>query len=69
MMADLVSRGARLAAQRQRQRIDRVAAELRKVFSDAAVVIDEAHVLVRGKGLIKRWLVDPNLRFLQWFAR
>lgn len=69
MMSDLVQRGVRLAAQRQRQRVDRIAAELRTMFGNAAIEVEEARVLVRGRGLIKRWLVDPNLRFLQWFSR
>ena len=39
------------------------------MFGDAAVEVEEARLLVRGKGLIKRWLIDPHLRFLQRFAR
>lgn len=69
MMANLVARGARLAERGQRQRIDRIAGELRKVFGDGAVQVEDTRVLVRGTGLIKRWLIDPNLRFLQRFAR
>ena len=69
MMAGLVTRGARLAARRQQQRVDRIARELRAMFGDAAVEVEEARLLVRGKELIKRWLIDPHLRFLGGLSR
>ena len=39
------------------------------MFGDAAVEVEEARLLVRGKGLIKRWLIDPHLRFLGGLSR
>jgi hypothetical protein len=44
--------------------VQRVAQQLRTIFGSAAVDVQEARVLVRGKGMIKRWLIDPSLRFL-----
>jgi hypothetical protein len=34
------------------------------MFGSGAIEVEEARVLVRGKGMIKRWLIDPSLRFL-----
>ena len=64
MMSDLVHRGEALARERQQQRLEAVAQELRSVFGAAAVQVEEAEVLVSGRGLVKRWLLDPSLRFL-----
>ena len=63
MMDRLVTRGERLARNAQRQMVHSVAERLRAMFGGAAVV-EEARVLVRGRGMIKRWLIDPSLRFL-----
>jgi hypothetical protein len=64
MMNDLVQRGEELARQKQQERLEAVAQQLRAVFGAAAVQVDEAEVLVSGRGLVKRWLLDPSLRFL-----
>jgi hypothetical protein len=64
MMNDLVQRGEELARQKQQERLEAVAPQLRAVFGAAAVQVDEAEVLVSGRGLVKRWLLDPSLRFL-----
>jgi hypothetical protein len=60
----LLQRGEDLARQQQQQRVEAVAQQLRAVFGSAAVQVDEAEVLVSGHGLVKRWLIDPSLRFL-----
>jgi hypothetical protein len=64
MMDRLVTRGERLARNAQRQMVHSVAERLRAMFGGAAVEVEEARVLVRGRGMIKRWLIDPSLRFL-----
>ena len=64
MMAELMRRGEEIARVRQRETVSRVAGRLQALLGDAAVEIEDARVLVRGRGLIKRWLVDPALRFL-----
>ena len=64
MMSELLSRGERLAREAQRRKVAEVAAQLRTVLGTAAIEVEEARVLVRGRGIIKRWLIDPSLRFL-----
>jgi hypothetical protein len=64
MMERLTGRGDELARKAQGQAVQRVAQQLRTIFGSAAVDVQEARVLVRGKGMIKRWLIDPSLRFL-----
>lgn len=64
MMGGLLSRGERLAQEARRRKTAELATTLRGIFGSAAVEIEEARVLVRGRGIIKRWLIDPSLRFL-----
>ena len=64
MMERLAARGGQLARSAQEQRVQEVAQQLRTIFGSAAVEVQEARVLVRGRGMIKRWLIDPSLRFL-----
>jgi len=63
-MAALIRRAEELALARQRAKVQAVAEKLKALLGDAAVEVDEALVLVRGRGIIKRWLIDPSLRFL-----
>ena len=63
-MDELISRGNRLAGDVQRRKLQSVAAQLRDIFGSAAVAVEEARVLVRGRGIVKKWLIDPSLRFL-----
>jgi len=64
MMDRLIARGEQLASQAQARQVQRVAAQLRTLFGSAAVDVEDARVLVTGRGIIKRWLIDPSLRFL-----
>lgn len=64
MMARLAARGAQLAKARQRAQVQRIAALLARNVAGAKVTAEETRVLLVGKGLIKRWLIDPQLRFL-----
>jgi hypothetical protein len=64
MMTNLVKRGEQIASGQQRRTVQAVAQRLRAIFGSAAVEIEEARVVVRGRGLVKRWLVDPSLRFV-----
>jgi hypothetical protein len=65
IMTNLMRRGETLARDAQRRKLESVAAELRAMFGTGAIEVEEARVLVRGRGMIKRWLIDPNLRFLK----
>ena len=64
MMEKLTALGGDLARKARRQQVERVAGELRDLFGSAAIQIEDAVVQVRGKGIIKRWLIDPGLRFV-----
>lgn len=64
MMDNLLRRGEELASAAQKRKLDEIAQELRAMFGSAAIDVQEAAVLVRRRGLVKRWLVDPGLRFL-----
>lgn len=64
MMSELIKRGEVLARESQRRRVRELAERMRGMFGSAAVEVEEARVLVRGGGMVKRWLIDPSLRFL-----
>lgn len=64
MMERLTSRGERLAREAQRRQVDRVAQRLRGLFGSEAVAAEDGRVVVRGRGVMKRWLTDPAVRFL-----
>jgi hypothetical protein len=63
-MDRLMRRGAEIARAAQQRRVHLVAGQLRAILGSGAVEVEEARVLVRGRGMIKRWLIDPSLRFL-----
>lgn len=64
MMEKLVKRADELARAGQRQKVQAVAEQLKGMLAGASVEVEEARVLVSGRGIIKRWLIDPSLRFL-----
>jgi hypothetical protein len=64
MMEALQSRGEQLAQEQQQRKVADVATQLRAIFGSGAVQVEEARILVSGSGIIKRWLIDPSLRFL-----
>lgn len=63
MMEKLTARADEIARKAQEQQVERAAQQLRTIFGSAAVDVQETRVLVRGRGMIKRWLIDPGLRF------
>ncbi len=64
MMEWMIARTEDSARRAQARQIARVADRLRALFGEAAVSVADARVMVRGRGLIQRWLNDPGLRFL-----
>jgi hypothetical protein len=64
MMERMIARAEQLAHGAQQRRLQQVATQLRAMFSSTAIEVEEARVLVRGRGIVKRWLIDPSLRFL-----
>lgn len=67
MMSELLKRGEAFAREGQRRKVGSIAAELRALFGAAAVEVEEARVTVSGRGLMRRWLIEPSLRFLGGF--
>jgi hypothetical protein len=65
MMRNLAGRGEELARGAQRRKVAEIARRLASMFGSGAIEVEEARVLVRGKGLARRWLIDPRLRFLK----
>ena len=63
MMEKLVARGEELVRRAQARQAERLAQQLRGIFGAGAVSVADAQVLVSGRGTIKRWLIDPSLRF------
>jgi hypothetical protein len=64
MIDRMIARAEQLAQDAQQRRLQQVARQLRAIFGSAAIEVEEARVLVRGRGIVKRWLIDPSLRFL-----
>ncbi len=64
MNARMMRRGEQIARAAQQRRVRQVADYLRAVLGNASIEVEEARVLVRGRGIVKRWLIDPSLRFL-----
>ena len=64
MMSELLKRGEELAREAQVQRVTQVAGRLKELVRGISIETDEALVIVSGRGLLKRWLIDPQLRFL-----
>lgn len=63
MMEKLFAAGERIAREAQKRQAAATAARLRAMLGAAAVEATERQVIVRGKGLVSRWLTDPRLRF------
>jgi predicted NBD/HSP70 family sugar kinase len=64
MLAGLLSRGEELARDQLQKKVTDVAAQLRAIVGNAAVSVEDARVVISGRGIVKRWLTDPTLRFL-----
>jgi hypothetical protein len=64
MMEALARRLEGIAKARQRETARAVANQLRTLLGGSLIEVDEMRVIVSGKGLVKRWLIDPALRFL-----
>ena len=64
MMERLIAAGERAARDAQTSMIENVTRHLRTMLGDGAVEAGDTQVLVRRRGIAKRWLVEPGLRFL-----
>jgi hypothetical protein len=63
MMERLIARGEAIARAGQQRQIAAAASQLRGLFGAAAVDVEDSRIVVRGRRLIARWLIDPVLRF------
>lgn len=61
MMEKLMARAEAAVRAAQRRRIELVAARFREAGVSAAAATDS--ILCSGRGLVRRWLADPVLRF------
>lgn len=65
MLANLLKRGDELARLQLQNKVLDVAAQLRAIVGSTAVSIDDSRVLISGRAIVNRWLIDPALRFLK----
>ena len=63
-MGDLTRRAEELARAEQQRKVAEIAERLKSLVRGASVQVEDAQILVSGRGLLKRWLTDPSLRFL-----
>jgi len=63
-MRKLSNRAGAIARAEQQRQLLRLAGRARELVRDATIEVEEARILVRGRGIVKRWLIDPSLRFL-----
>ncbi len=64
MMEKLVRRAELLAAAAQRRQVQKLAVRMKAMLGVASVEVVDAEVVISGRGLLRRWLIDPSLRFL-----
>jgi hypothetical protein len=69
MMDRLLRRVEDIGEARRTRRVAELTARLREVLGDGSVQAEDGRILVRGRGLVKRWVSDPSLRFLNGAPR
>jgi cyanophycinase-like exopeptidase len=65
----LQQRIERIARAEERRRLARMAERLRDQFSGLSVSEETSAILVRGRGILRRRLGDPALRFVAELSR
>ena len=63
-MSNLLKRGEDLARAEQQRQTAAIVLRLRDLLRGASVQAEDARIIVSGRGILKRWLLDPSLRFL-----
>ena len=63
MMARLMMRAERIARDAEERKVNEIADRLRELLVGATITVEDMRVIVSGRGLLKRWLSDPGLRF------
>ncbi|PVX28993.1 hypothetical protein [Sphingomonas pokkalii] len=69
MFDRLKARGEAIGRAAAADRAARLAAAVRETFPGIAAESDAAGVTLRGRGLWRRWLADPALRWLGGLLR
>jgi hypothetical protein len=64
MMEKVLARAEQIAQAAQASRIDAIAETAAAELSGVSVLKTATGVVLRGKKLLERWLLDPALRFL-----
>ena len=64
MMDELIRRAEMLAGAEQRRQVQRLAARMKEMLGNGSVEVVHGQVVANGRGLLRRWLIDPGLRFL-----
>ena len=64
MMERLLARAEQIAAKAKKKRIDAIANTAREELAGVSIATTASGVVIRGKQLLERWLIDPALRFL-----
>lgn len=64
MFEELERRAARLGEVRAGRRRERIAARVRERVRGVGVTVEDAAVVLEGRGLARRRVVDPALRWL-----
>jgi len=62
--AKLLRRGDEIARAAQAKKVSAVAERLSELLRNASITVDDSRVIVSGRGLLWRFLDDPDLRFL-----
>jgi hypothetical protein len=60
----MLKRGEEIARAAQAKKVSAVAHRLRELLRNASITVDDSRVIVSGRGLLWRFLDDPDLRFL-----
>jgi hypothetical protein len=63
-MRQLIERAGGMARKTQRRRIAGIVRRAQEEVQGVRVQAQESAVVIKGQGLIRRWLEDPALRFL-----
>ena len=64
MMRGLMRRAEVLAVAEQQRQVRRLATRMKDMLGGGSVEATDTAVVATGRGLLKRWLSDPALRFL-----
>ena len=69
MMERLLARAEEIAQAAQAKRIEAIANTAKQELSGLSIRRTATGVVIQGKQLLERWLLDPALRFLGSFSQ